>query len=63
MSDGNAEMSGKAKEPRDQQQQEATQDEGQRKAVMSSEFRIGRHLGEETWNQARSCPRRPGTMA
>lgn len=62
MSDENADMSRKVKESRDYQEQKATQDKGQRKVVIS-ESRTGRHLGEENWNQDRSCPRRPGTMA
>lgn len=43
-------MSGRVKEPREQQQQEATQDKGQRKEVKSSEFRTpGRGDLEPRW--------------
>lgn len=52
--------SGTAKEPRDDQQQEATQHEGQRKEVMSSESSTWGHLGQGNWNHGRSCPGRSG---
>lgn len=62
MSDGNAEKSGIVKEPRDYQQQEDSQQKGQREKVMSSESRTWAPLGEENWNQDRRGPRRSGTM-